>query len=882
MNPFRRFARPLRALFFKRQMERDMAEEMRFHLEQRAADQAADGLAPDEARFAAERKFGNLASIQEQARATRGGGGLESFLKDLRLAFRQLARSPGFSLLAILTLGLGIGANTGMFSAFNSIVLKPTPYPDSAAIDRIFRATAQNPDGNFSAADFRDLRQGAAGYGDVAAYQLGEASLSEPGQPAELASACRVSANLLPLLGLPPALGRYFRPGEELAGNDRVAVLSQRTWLNRFGGRGDIVGRTVRIDGEPHEIIGVLPPEFNEWRHLGNVDFFRPLGLTAERSADRHSLFLRMLGRRGPGVTRGAADAFLAGLGARLAAAFPAENEGASWRAVPLNTLVSGKNGPEMFSMLLGLSGFVLLIACSNLANFLLARTMTRAREYAVRAALGASRLQLLRPLAAEALLLALGGGVLALFVAAWACDWLSLRSTGDNGERVHILLDGRVFAWALGMSLLTALAFGFAPALFALRLDLNNTLKSGGRGLTGSRGHHRFRQALIVGQFALAMILLTGAALFIRGLDELNRRRSGWSSEHLASGSVLLPAAAYANPAKVAAFQRLALQRLEALPGVASAGLAGAMPYFTWGDARKYFVEGQPLPEAGKEPSALFDSVTPGYFDTVGTRILAGRGFTAGDTAESPRVFVLSQSLARALFGAANPIGRHFAPAGATPQWGEIVGVANDVVSTVSDARDAAFQVYWPMTQEPRLRFELAVRTTGAPSSVLDGIRATMAAIDPDLPIRNLKSADDAIFRANYQQAVLRDMLTSFAVLGLGLASLGIYGVIARTVAQRTGEFAIRLALGASVRDITRLVLGAGVRQALLGSAFGLLGAVAICRLLASSFPGMRLDSLPVLIGTTLLLIAVALVACWLPARRAGRVDAMSALRAE
>ena len=882
MNPLRRFARPLRTLFGKNQLERDMAEEMRFHLEQRATDLAADGLPEEEARYAAQRKFGNVASLQEQARQGRGWSWLENFLKDLRLAFRQLAHSPGFSLLAVLTLGLGIGVNTAMFSAFNSLVLKPKPYPDSGAIDRIYRATARNPDGGFFVADFLELREGARPYGEIGGYQPGEASLSDPGQPAEMASAYRVSANLLTMLGLQPALGRYFRPAEELAGNDRVVVLSQRTWLNRFGGRRDIVGRTIRIDGEPHEVIGVLPPEFNEWRHLGNVDFFRPLGLTRALSADRHNVLLRILGRRAPGTTRAAADSFLAGFGTKLAADFPAENSGATWRAVPLDSLVSGKNGPAVFFMLLGLSGFVLLIACSNLANLLLARTMTRAREFAVRAALGASRLQLLRPLFAEALLLALGGGGSALLMAGWCVDWLSVRSTGDNGERAHLLLDSHVFAWTLGASLATAVAFSLAPALFALRLNLNETLKSAGRGMTGGRGHQRFRQALIVGQFALAMILLTGAALFIRGLDELNRRRSGWSSEHLASGSVLLPAAAYADPGKILAFQRLALQRLEALPGVASASLAGSMPYFNWSDSRKYLVQGQPLPETGKEPSAMFNSVTPGYFDTVGTRVLAGRIFTAGDTAESPRVFVLSQSLARALFGEADPVGRQFALAGTRPQWGEIVGVVNDVVSTVPDARGAPFQVYWPMAQEPRLRFELAVRTTGAPNTVLDGIRTTLAAIDPDLPIRNLKSAADAILRSNYQQAVLRDMLTCFAVLGLGLASLGIYGVIARTIAQRTGEFAIRLALGASVRDITRLVLGAGVRQALLGSALGLLGAVGLGRLLALAFPGMRLDSLPVLIGTTLLLVAVALVACWLPARRAGKVDAMLALRAE
>ncbi len=883
MNPLRRLFRPLRALFGKGKLEQDMAEEMRFHLEQRAADQQADGLPAEEARYAAQRKFGNVASLQEQAREGRGWHWLENYLQDLHLGVRSLLKSPGFSLLAVVTLGLGIGINTGMFSAFNSILLRPLPYANPAQLERLYRATPQNPDGNFSAADFRDLRSAVGPYGEVAAYQLGDAGLADPGRPAEMASAARITANLFPLLGTAMQLGRNFRSAEEPHGSDRVVILSQRCWQNRFGGRPDIIGHSVRVDGEPHEIIGVLPLAFNDWRHMGNIDFFRPLGLEPDAAADRYLQLLRILGRRSGPLSRPEADAFIAGLGARLAADYAAENTGATWRIVPLTELVAGENGPVMFKMLMCLSGFVLLIACSNLANLLLARTMARAREFAVRGALGASRLQLLRPLLIEALLLALAGGVIAVIVALWVDDWLSFRSTGDNGERVLIALDWRVLAWAFGASLATALAFGLAPALFALRLDLNGTLKNGGRGSTGGRGHQRFRQLLIVGQFALAMILLTGATLFIRGLDELNHRRSGWESERLVSGSVLLPAGTYATPEKILQFQRLTLQRLAALPGVASAGLAATMPYFNWPDSRKYLVEDRPRPEPGKEPAALFNSVSPDYFATVGTHVLTGRGFTTDDKAGTARVYVISQSLARNLFGEADPVGGRLALAAAQPQWGEIVGVVNDVVSTVPEADAAALQVYQPMAQDPRLRFEIAVRATGAvPSTLVDSVRRTMAELDPDLPVRKLQPADAIIFRANYQQGVLRDMLSSFAVLGLGLASLGIYGVIARTIAQRTGEFAIRLALGASVRDITRLVLGAGVKQALLGSTLGLLGAVGVARVLAADFPNMHLESLPVLVGTTLLLVGVALVACWIPARRAGKVDAMTVLRAE
>jgi predicted permease len=876
--------RRLRCLFRRRQVEAEMAEEMRFHLEQRAADLAADGAPPDEASYAAQRRFGNLASIQEQARADRGWDGVERFRKDLGFAARQLVRSPGFSLLAIVTLGLGIGANTSMFSVFNGVSLKPLPYADLAQLDRLWRGTPQNSEGNFSAADFLELQRAKDGYGDFAAYTVANVSLSEPGHPAEMALAARATANIFSLLGVQPQLGRNFRAGEDAPGHDRVVILSQRAWLNRFGGARDIVGRPVRIDGESHWVIGVLPPSLNDWRHLGAMDFFRPLSFTATQAADRQATPVRVIGRRSSTLGRAEAGAFIANLGKRLAKEFPEANAEAAWRTVTLQSTAADSGGDAILPMLIGLSGLVLLIACSNLANFLLARTMARAREFAVRAALGASRLQLLRPLIAEALLLSLAGGALAIFVAFWFRDWAAVRSTGDNGEQVVFTVDWQVMGWAFVASLVTAVAFGLAPALFALRLNLNDTLKSGGRGATSGRGHQRFRQILIVGQFALAMVLLAGAALFIRGLDDLHHRRSGWESEHLVTGTVVLPSGTYDDGGKIIAFQRLAIERLAALPGVDSVGLAASTPFFHWADVRKFQVEGRERPPPGREPAAMVNTVSPRYFETFGTRVLSGRAFTERDTAGSTTSYILDQSTARALFGDQNPIGRRLAQAnGSTLRWGEIVGIVADVQPVDPDPNPVHYRIYQPLAQEPPRQFEIAVRAAGvAPSSLVDGIRATMTDLDADLPVRRLQPADANIARTLYQMRVLRDMLTAFGVLGLGLASLGIYGVIARTMAQRAGEFAIRLALGASARDITRLVLGSGVRQALLGSALGLLGAYGVSSVLGAAFPGIRTNNPVILAATTLLLVAVALLACWLPARRAGRIDAMVALRAE
>ncbi len=810
---------------------------------------------------------------------------------NLRLTFRQLLRTPGFTALAIITLGLGIGANTAMFSLINGLMLKPLPYAESAQLDRIYRSTPQNPDGNLSAADFLDLRQAKKGHREMAAYGVSDASLSEPGQPAEMARAARATANLFALLGTQPQLGRDFHADEDTPGRDRVVLLSQRTWRNRFGLDPAVIGRIIRIDGEPHEVVGVLPETFNDWRHLGGVDFFRPLAFTAEEAANRTDANLRVIGRRSSEQERAEVSGFVANFGARLAQEFPEANAKATWRIVPLNRTVVSKSSTVVFAMLIGLSGFVLLIACSNLANLFLARTMARAREFAVRAALGASRLQLLRPLIAEALLLAAAGGGCAIFVALWVRDWLAVRSTGDNGEQVFIALDLRVLLWAFFASLITALAFGIAPALFALRLNVNSTLKSGGRGTTGGRGHQLFRQGLIVGQFALAMILLSGAGVYIRGLKELNESRAGWESRHLATGTILLPSGKYSDPDKITAFHRLAEERLTALPGVASVSISSFAPFLTWPDTRKFIVEGRERPEPGFEPAATTNTVSPHYFETFGTGIVSGRAFGASDTAASTKVFIISQTTARGLFGNEDPIGKRIAQVdGGKRQSGEIVGVARDVKPVVTDSSPVVYQVYQAMAQEPRARNEIAVRvaTGGAdsgrvtPAAILESIRTAMAELDPDLPVRALQAADATIDRANYQLRVLRDMLTGFGILGLGLALLGIYGIISRTMAQRAGEFAIRLALGACVTDLTRIVLASGVKLALVGSAVGLLGAMGVVRLLAAASPGMRIDGLPVLLGTTFLLIAVALLACWLPARRAGQVDAMSFLRSE
>ncbi len=811
-------------------------------------------------------------------------GALNHMMPDLRFAAKSLGRSPGFTLIAIITLGLGIGANTSMFSILNAYMLRPGPYADRDRLDRIYRVTAQDSRGGVSPADYLDLKSEMNGYGEIAAYAGSDMSLSEPGKPAGIAEGLRISANLFSTLGTQPQLGRTFRSDEEILGNHRVLIISHRYWQNRFGGDGHVIGRVVRVDGEPHEILGVLPAAFSDWRHLSWCDLFRPLALDEKETRDRNSTRLRLVGRRSSTLSRAQAEGFIADFGRRLAFDFPAAHAESAWRTVAIEDTFLPREGHLMITMVIGLSGFVLLIACSNLANLLLARTMARAREFALRSALGASRSRMLRPLFVESLLLAFAGGICALVIALWTFDWMAVASKDDSGNGVVFTLDWRVLVWAVGACLLTALAFGVAPALFVRRLDLNSALKSGSRGTTSDRGHRRFRHVLVAGQFALAMVLLAGAALFARGLHELNNRRYGWESDHLATATVLLPAATYPGGEDIADFQRLTLERLEALPGVVSASVSYSMPFFGLSEPRKYLVEGRETPEPGHEPAALINGISPHYFESVGTRLLNGRAFDESDTLTSPKVFIINQAMARGLFAGESPLGRRIARAGGENlEWGEIVGVAADIESVDRNPSPVTYQLYQPMAQEPRHANEIAVRTAGlAPSTLVDGIRTTMMSLDPDLPLRKLQPAQATIARANYDLGVFRSILSALAVLGLGLASLGVYGVIARTTAQRIGEFGIRLALGARAQDITRLVLTSGAKLAIIGSALGLLGAFGTSRLFAAAFPGMHTDSLPVLIGATALLIAIAQLAAYIPARSASRTSPTEALRAE
>ncbi|HVT74429.1 MAG TPA: ABC transporter permease [Lacunisphaera sp.] len=799
-------------------------------------------------------------------------------------AFRSLLRTPGFTLIAILTLALGIGMNTAMFSMLNAFLLRPLVYPHAERLFRLDRSVAKQPFSDPTPAQFDDLAAASSGIADLAALRYWGFTLTGPDQPADMPFAARATANYFDVLGVKPELGRSFLPDEDAPGKCNVLVISHRYWETRFGSSPDIIGRIVRLDGIPTEIIGVLPANDDASRITGSISIYRPMAVTDGERLNRIEGNETVIGRYRDGVEPDQAAAQFDTIARRLVADHPAENAGLALRIRTLQSTTLTGVGRTLTFLLLGLSGFVLLIACGNLGNLLLARAISRARESSIRAALGATRAQLIKPLAVECLLLAITGGLAAIFLAMWTGDWLS-RRLSDPSNPTPFSIDGRVLAFTFAISVVTALLFGVAPAWWAARARINESLKSGSRGTTGSRTQHRYRQLLIVTQFALALILLAGAGLFIRGLDRLVHTVSGWQSSTLITGSLNLASARYNTAEPILAFHRELRERLLALPGVANASVSFMEPLFNAPSQRSYFVAGREPPKPGHEAVAFTNGVSASYFDTVGTHLLRGRAFNQTDTPTSPRVVVINETMARALFPGENPIGRRLAVVGAASgATAEIDGVAEDVHSPDLRPSPIVFQVYIPFAQETWQYVTIAVRAADPAKvpALLEPIRRAVASLDPDQPVTNLRPAAERIQLNNSFLQTINQLLALFAGLGLLLAALGIYGVTMRLVAQRSAEIGLRMALGAQVRDILKLILGGGLRLTLTGACVGLAGAVFLSRYVASEMPGFgRMGILPVAVAAALLM-GVALIACLLPARRATRVDPVVALRAE
>ncbi|HEY4249415.1 MAG TPA: ABC transporter permease [Lacunisphaera sp.] len=802
-------------------------------------------------------------------------------LADLRHAVRALGRTPGFTAIALLTLALGIGLNTAMFNVVNSVALQPLRFPEA---DRLFRlqhpATGQQDSDGNRPAHFIEIEREISDIAEVACFRPWSFTLSEPGRSAEVINSLRASAAYFHILGLPMKLGRGFTPDEDQPGHNQVVVLSEALWRSHFAADPAVVGRTIRLDGQPNEIIGVAPAAINDPRIHNAPDLYRPLALTADEIADRVDHAYDIIGRFRPDAGMAQVKTRLASITSSLTTSDPKEYTGHNLLAVSLKPELRGTSRQIIF-MLIGLSGFVLLIACANLANLLLARAIARAREFAIRSALGASRSQLMGPLFTECGLLTFTGGALGILVCVWTNEWMA-RQFSESGTEITFAVDWRLLLFAFGASLATGIFFGIVPAWLISRVRANDALKCGARGSTGDLSQSRFRQALIVAQFTLAFVLLSGAVFFVRGLDRLIERKSGWNPAPLLRGVLSMPAIRYPDADHQMRFYEKVQERVSSLPGVAAAAISYDVPAFGFPSGRGFVVDGQPTPATGNDLGAPINGITPGYFNTIGTHLLRGRDFSWADRRDSAPVIIINETMARTLFPGKDAIGRRLAYDEKEPVWMEIVGIAEDVKFMNVGRGFTSFQTYIPLSQATWSYVALSVRGAAPAETLMKPIREAVNELDPDMAIKDFSPVSNYVRRGVADFIAIDHLLAGFASLGLFLAALGIYSVIARLVALRTGEIGIRMALGAQVADIARLVVGEGMRPVLVGTGIGVLGAAALSRFLASAMPGLATSSFATIAISGAVLTLLALIACYLSARRATKVDPMVALRTE
>ena len=784
-------------------------------------------------------------------------------------------------MVSALTLALGIGINTAMFSVLNTFLFGALPYPQSERLMRVWRTSPHSQSWPHSAGNFFDQRDQNSVFEKMAAYNFTTRNLAEPGQTAERLRSLAATADFFPMLGVPPAYGRLFKPEEFEPGAEGVIVLTDSFWTRRFGSDPNIVGRKIQLDGKTVEIVGVMPPGFEHPILWGPLDMWQPMSFTPERKTNRGSNYLSSFGRLKPGVSIEQAEQSMITLAANIGQQ-NSSNPGESVRLEPLQRSMSDSIGRTVMWFTFGLAGFVLLIACANLANLQLVRTATRSRELAVRAALGAGRWRLLRHSLIESILLALIGGVISLLVALGAVRFISARLFADL-PGASVQLDYKVFGFALLCSLFTGVLFGTVPAWLASRANVNLTLRENSRGSTAGRSQHRLRHMLIVGEVAFAMVLLAAAGLFLRGLQRFINSDPGWQVDGLVIAQMSLRGEKYASDKQRLVFLTELENRLRALPGMQHVGIGGSHPVFGFNSSSSFLVEGRPEPPPDKYPEMFFEPVNGDYFETLGARLQQGRTFNTSDTTDHPNVVVINETAARIFWPNENPIGKRISGTGPEREFYEIVGVVNDVAFPGSLREPyTRFAAFVPVTQAAPDYLTLVLRTPSSAETIANSLRGSIAGIDPELPVHRIRTARNAVNQGLGSISLLGSLLGAFATVGLILAAIGIYGVVSYTVVQRTGEFGVRMALGAQSRDVLRLVLGKGAILVMIGVLLGGAGAYGVSKLLISLIPSLPTRDPLILPIAAVTIVVVALVACYIPARRATRVDPLVALRSE
>ena len=870
----RRLYRRVRALLSSESIHGEIDEEMRFHIDMRTEENVRAGMPPGEARRAALRRFGNFDSVRDRAYEVRGGGMLESLLQDVRYGARVLARNRGFTAVAVLTLALGIGANSAIFSVVNSVLLRPLPF---AAPDRLVRVYEKRlklgrTRNVVSAPDFLDWREQSSVFEAVSAYTGWNAALTSGDEPRQVTGTV-ASADLFQVLRAAPMLGRVFTAEEDKPGAGRVVVISHRMWKGLFGSDPSVVGKTVRLDGEGYTVVGVMPADF-EFPDRGS-ELWAPLALSAQEPGNRGSHYLNVVARLKDGVTLGKAQAEMEAVAARLEQQHPV-NVGHGVNVFPLHDEVVGAVRPALL-LLLGVVGFVLLIACANVANLLLARGASRHTEIAIRTALGAARLRVVRQLLTESLLLAFAGGMLGLLLSAWGVDSLVKLIPADMPRVGEIGVDRWVFGFTSLVSVSTGVLFGLLPALQVSKGNLHDALKEGGRSpLSGSSRQSRLRGFLVVTEVAAALILLIGAGLLAESFVRLRRVSPGFDPSNVLTMQLSLPPAKYKEPQRQAAFLQQVLQRAEALPGVKAAGAVVGLPLGGNSASRYFQIEGRPPRPAGEGLNTNFNLASPNYFRALGVPLKSGRYFDEHDAAGAAEVVVINETMARRFWPDEEPLGKRLR-IGENP-WRTVVGdVKNDELSAETKP-----EMFYPLAQSPLPFMTLVVRSDADPAALVAAVRGAVREVDKEQPVYDVKTMEQRVAESVSSRRLTALLVGLFAVLAVTLAAIGIYGVISYSVTQRTHEIGVRVALGARGVDVLRLVVGHGMRLVLVGVGLGLAGAFALTRLVSSFFFGVSAADPAVYAGVSLLLLAVALLACLVPARRAAKTDPMVALRYE
>jgi putative ABC transport system permease protein len=860
----------------------DLAEEIRSHLEMEEQENLESGMPPEEAHYAALRRFGNVTLAQERSREMWGWNSIETLWQDIRYGLRQLRRNAGFTIVAVFVLALGIGTNTAIFSVVNTVLLRPLPYKDA---DRLVTVWSYNRSRGFntdqvSPLDFADWRSENRVFESMAASTEAEYTLTGAAEPA-LIIAYAFSADYYHVLGVQPLLGRTFLPEESQPGKNRVTVLSYGFWQHRFGGDRSLLGKTITLDGAPYTVVGIMPPSF---QYPSFTELWTPLTATPVPANNRAYRYLRVMARLKPGVTIQQAQTEMNTIASRLAHEYPKTNKDEdATNLISLRQTISGDIRPTLLVLFCAV-GFVLLIACVNVANLLLAWAAGRQREVAVRAALGASRPRLVRQFLTESVLLGLSSGALGVPLAFWIVQALVAMFPAAifNISIPHvekIAVDGRVLGFALAVSLLTGLTFGLIPALQASHAETNESLKDSGRILTASaRGRH-LRNTLVVAEVALSVILLIAAGLTLKSLAHLLASYPGFSPKHVLTMRVLLPDYKYKTDAQRIAFSNQALNGIKSLPGVKAAGTVTFLPLSGWYGGRTVSLEGQSTPE-NQQPMAIWGSVTPDYFRALGIPLLKGRFFKDGDDQGMPPVAIISRSLARQIAPIADPVGKRINVQGLKSAV-EVVGVVGDVHQQ-GITSEMTSEIYLPFSQTPMWIICFAIRTASNPLNLTKAAEGAIWAVDKDQSIGYIMPMDELAAESLAPHRVATLLLGGFAALALLLAAVGIYGVIAYAAAQRTHEIGIRIALGARRSDVLKMIVGQGLTLVLVGVGIGIAGALALTRFLASLLYGIKPTDPLTFVAVSLLLTCVALMACYIPARRATKVDPMVALRHE